>query len=398
MRDAMSSQRAAAYRRTIRRRRLTALTVLGAVIVGALVASGQIAAGGRGGAASPSRGGWDPGAAPTDRSADPPSRRPGSNTNLQPGSDPNVLPGPVLIADRDNNRLLEVSPQGKVLWRFPEQGNLAPGQTFLSPDDAFFSPDGRQIVATQEDDFAISVIDVSGHRIVYRYGHPGVPGSEPDYVDNPDDAMLTPSGELVSADIKNCRVLVIRPPAHEPLRQLGITGDCEHQPNLSFGSPNGAFPMSEGDTAITEIDEDWLDVVSPAGQVLYAIHPPGLSYPSDTNEVRPGLFLSADYTDPGALETFTANGRLVWRYEPSGSAALDQPSLALPLPNGDILANDDKNDRVIVVDPRTDRIVWQYGHTQVPGSGEGFLSNPDGVDLAPPYSLARRFASSMRAP
>ncbi len=242
------------------------------------------------------------------------------------------------------------------------------------------------------------MIDVSGHRIAYRYGHPGVPGSEPDYVYNPDDAMLTPSGELVSADIKNCRVLVIRPPAHRPLRQLGITGDCEHQPGLAFGSPNGAFPMSNGDTAISEINEDWLDVVSPAGRLLYAIHPPGFSYPSDTNEVRPGLFLSADYTEPGALETFTANGRLVWRYEPNGSAALDQPSLALPLPNGDILANDDKNDRVIVVDPRTDTIVWQYGHTHVPGSGEGFLSNPDGVDLAPPYSLVGRFAASMRAP
>jgi hypothetical protein len=398
MRDAMSSRRTAAYRRTIRRRRVTALAALGAVIAGAVIAGIQIGAGGRGGADTPYRGGWDPGGTPTDRSADPPSQRPGLNSDLQSGSDPSVLPGPVLIADRDNNRLLEVSPEGKVLWRFPEQGNLAPGQTFLLPDDAFFSPDGRQIVATQEDDFAISVIDVSRRRIVYRYGHPGVPGSEPGYVHNPDDAMLTPSGELVSADIKNCRVLVIRPPAQRPLRQLGITGDCEHQPGLSFGSPNGAFPMSEGDTAITEINEDWLDVVNPAGRVLYATHPPGFSYPSDTNEVRPGLFLSADYTDPGALETFTPDGRLVWRYEPSGSAALDQPSLALPLPNGDILANDDKNDRVIVVDPRTDRIVWQYGHTHVPGSGEGFLSTPDGVDLAPPYSLVRHFASSMRAP
>jgi len=304
----------------------------------------------------------------------------------------------VLIADRDNNRLLEISPQGIVLWRFPEGGDLAPGQTFLLPDDAFFSPDGREIVATQEDDFAISLIDIGSHRIVYRYGHPGVPGSEPDYVHNPDDAMLTPSGELISADIKNCRVLVIRPPAHRPLRQLGITGDCEHQPGLSYGSPNGAFPMVDGDTAITEINDDWLDVVDPRGKALYATHPPGFTYPSDTNEVAPVLFLSVDYTDPGALETFTASGHLRWRYEPSGPEALNQPSLALPLPNGDILANDDKNDRVIVVDPRSNTIVWQYGHTHTPGSGEGFLSNPDGVDLAPPYSLTRRFASSMRAP
>ena len=316
---------------------------------------------------------------------------------LRPGSDPSVLPGPVLIADRSNNRLLEVSPRGRVLWRFPAPGDLAPGQTFNLPDDAFFSPDGRRVIATQEDEFAISVIDLASHRIVYRYGHPGVPGSEPGYVHNPDDAMLTPSGEIVTADIMNCRLLVIRPPAHRPLRQLGVTGDCEHQPGVSYGSPNGAFPMSNGDTAVTEINGDWLDVIAPGGRPVLATQPPGFSYPSDTNEVRPGLFLSADYTSPGAIETFTSDGKLKWRYAPTGAAALDQPSLALPLPNGDVLANDDNNDRVIVVDPRTNRVVWQYGHTHVAGAGEGFLSDPDGVDLAPPYSLAGRFPG-MRAP
>ncbi len=318
--------------------------------------------------------------------------------DLRPGSNPAVLPGPVLIADRDNNRLLEVSPRGRVLWRFPAPGDLRKRQTFKLPDDAFFSPDGHRIVVTQEDDFVISVIDVRHNRIVYRYGHPGVAGSGPDYVHNPDDAMLTPSGDLVTADIKNCRVLVIRPPSHRPLRQLGETGLCEHQPGLSYGSPNGAFPMFDGGTAVTEINGDWLDVLSRRGAARRAINPPGFTYPSDTNEVRPGLFLSADYTEPGAIETFTSSGRLRWRYEPRGAGALDQPSLALPLPNGDILANDDKNDRVVVIDPRTNRIVWQYGHTHRAGRREGFLSNPDGVDLAPPHSLADRFGAALRAP
>ena len=317
---------------------------------------------------------------------------------LQPGSDPSVLPGPVLIADRDNNRLVEVSPDGRVLWRFPAAGDLAPGQTFLLPDDAFFSPNGRRVIVTQEDDYVISVLDVASRRIVYRYGHPGVPGSEPGYVHNPDDALLMPSGEILSADIKNCRVLVIRPPAHRALRQLGATGDCEHQLGVSYGSPNGAFPTSDGGTAITEISGDWLDLLGPHGRPILASHPPGFSYPSDTNEVRPGLFLSADYTSPGAIETFTSDGRLRWRYARTGPGALDHPSLALPLPNGDVLANDDANQRVIVIDPHTNKIVWQYGHTGVPGTNDGFLSNPDGVDLAPPYSLEARFATTLRAP
>ncbi|HLY33483.1 MAG TPA: hypothetical protein VKQ07_03020, partial [Jatrophihabitantaceae bacterium] len=66
---------------------------------------------------------------------------------------------------------------------------------------------------------------------------------------------------------------------------------------------------------------------------------------------------------------------------------LDHPSLALPLPNGDFAVNDDFNHRVIVVDPRTDKIVWQYGFTGLPGIAPGYLYNPDGIDLVPPSSL-----------
>jgi hypothetical protein len=382
--------------RTIRRRRAVALGTLAALAVAVAIALTGGGATRRETRDPPARGGVL--AVRSRRAPGLGASATGRGTDLRPGSDPSVLPGPVLIADRDNNRLVEVSPQGRVIWRFPTAGELAPGQTFELPDDAFFSPGGRKVVVTQEDDYAISIIDLARNRIVYRYGHPGVPGSEPGYVHNPDDAMLMPSGELLAADIKNCRLLVIAPPAHRPVRQLGSTGVCEHVPGSTYGSPNGAFPMANGDTAVTEINGDWLDVIAPGGRPVLATHPPGFTYPSDTNEVSAGLFLSADYTDPGALETFTSDGSLHWRFAPSGGDALNQPSLALPLPNGDVLANDDANNRVIVVDPRTDRIVWQYGHTGVAGAGEGFLSHPDGVDLAPPYSLAARFAAAQRAP
>jgi hypothetical protein len=314
-----------------------------------------------------------------------------STPNLAPGSDPSVLPGPVLIADRDNNRLIEVSPTGQLLWQFPRPGDLAPGQTFKVPDDAFFAPSGLRVIVTQEDDFVVSVISVGAHRIVYRYGHPGVPGSSAGYLYNPDDALLTRSGRIVMADIKNCRLLAIRPPSHQIVRQLGETGLCIHEPPVGYGSPNGWFPMRNGNSVVTEINGDWIDILSRTEHVLSSANPPGFSYPSDTNQVRPGVLLSADYTNPGAIETFTYDGRLLWRYAPSGGQALNQPSLALPLPNGDILANDDYNHRVIVIDPHTDRIVWQYGHTHAPGRAPGYLAKPDGVDLAPPYSLTDRF-------
>lgn len=99
--------------------------------------------------------------------------------NLAPGSDPSALPGNLLIADKANDRLIVVNPRGDITWEFPRPGDLAPGQSFRVPDDAFFSPDAKVIVATEEDDYVISVIDIATHRIVYRYGTPGMPGSGP---------------------------------------------------------------------------------------------------------------------------------------------------------------------------------------------------------------------------
>jgi DNA-binding beta-propeller fold protein YncE len=302
---------------------------------------------------------------------------------------PNVLPGPVLIADRGNNRLVMVNPRGQVVWTFPRPGDLRPGQSFRSPDDAFFSPDGKQIIVTQEDDFVISVIDVASRRIVYRYGVPGVPGSGPNHLWNPDDAMLFRGGWILVSDIKNCRLLLIKVGEHRPHRIYGATTQsCYHAPPAHWGSPNGAFPMLNGHVLVTEINGDWVNEMSLAGTVVRSWHPPGFTYPSDTNEVKPGLYLSVDYTSPGGLETFDRQGRLRWRYEPrSTDPPLDHPSLAKPLPNGDVLLNDDGNDRVIVVDPHTNKIVWQYGKTGVPGRALGYLNDPDGLDLAPPNSL-----------
>jgi len=313
---------------------------------------------------------------------------------LTPGSDPSVLPADVLIADHKNNRLLIVDPLGRIRWQFPRPGDLAPGQTFLEPDDAFFSPDGRYIIATQEDDYVISVISVATSKIVYRYGVPGVPGAGPDHLFNPDDAMLTPTGVIVSADIKNCRIVIITPPAHTLTRVIGqTTNACMHDPPHRFGSPNGAFPMTDGNYLITEINGDWADEMSLGGAVSWTANPPGVLYPSDTNEVYPGRYLTVDYSDPGQVVEFTSTGHLLWRM-----GGFNQPSLALPLPNGDILLNDDFNHRVCVVDPATNRIVWQYGHTGKSGSAPGYLNDPDGVDLVPPDSLLITHAATMGEP
>jgi len=331
---------------------------------------------------------------------DPPAasiQMPSAAARLAPGSDPGVLPGPILVADEDNNRVVEISPAGQVLWQFPRPGDLAPGQTFERPDDVFFSPDGTQIIATQEEDFAVTLIDVATHKIVWRYGQPGVHGSGPNRLWNPDDAMVMPNGDVVIADIINCRIIVVAKGEHTVARSYGQVGSCYHNPPLRFGSPNGAFPLQDGNWLVTEINRDWVSEIAPGGKVLWSTHPPGVAYPSDTNEIGPNRYLTVDYSYFGQVVIFDRSGRTIWRYRPTGAAALNHPSLAFGLPNGDVMLNDDANHRVIVVDPRTDHVVWQYGVTGRPGSALGFLNNPDGVDLAPPYSLLGTHAATLRS-
>src|SRR3981081_1295135 len=78
----------------------------------------------------------------------------------------------------------------------------------------------------------------------------------------------------------------------------------------------------------------------------------------------------------------TRTGQVLWRYGPaSGAGMLDHPSLALQVAPGLIAINDDFRHRVVVVSMRTNRIVWQYGHTDVAGTGPGYLHTPDGMDL-----------------
>jgi hypothetical protein len=314
--------------------------------------------------------------------------------HLARGSNPADLPADVLVADHQNNRLVIIDPHGRIRWVFPRPGDLKAGQTFRVPDDAFFSPDGRYIIATQEDDQVISVISVATSKIVYRYGKPGTPGMGPNRVDNPDDALLLPGGDIIAADIKNCRIILINPPAHRPAQVIGQSSNvCVHDPPRHFGSPNGAFPMTNGGYVVTEINGDWANGIGLDGHVQWSTNPPGVLYPSDTNQVYPGRYLTVDYSDPGQVVEFTPGGKLLWR-----RGGLNKPSLAIPLPNGYVLLNDDFNHRIVVINPANNRIVWQYGHTGVAGRAPGYLNDPDGLDLVPPDSLLIRNASTVGRP
>ncbi|WP_233096122.1 PQQ-binding-like beta-propeller repeat protein [Alicyclobacillus sp. SO9] len=291
------------------------------------------------------------------------------------------LPGDLLIADEGNSRILIVNPQKKVVWSM----NLGfKGNTKAGADDSFLTPDQKHIIINEENNQVIAIIDIAKKKIVWQYGHPGHPGSKPGYLNTPDDAYQLPNGDVSVADIRNQRILFINPKTNKIVKQYGITGKRYHNPPYSFAAPNGDTPVSGGRTLVTEIGGSYADMLSPSGKLLYTVHFPNIKYPSDTQLLPNGNLLVVDYSKPGRVEEITPKGKIVWDYyKTSGNGALNHPSLAIRLPNGDIALNDDYDDRVVIINPKTNKIVWQYGHKGKSGTAKGFLNEPDGIDFVP---------------
>jgi hypothetical protein len=299
----------------------------------------------------------------------------------------NLLPtsgrfgGGLLIADRGNGRLLIVNEAYRILWQFPARGSMPKGQQF-SADDAFISPDGRTIVANDEAHQVIDRIDIVSRRVVWQYGHYNQMGAGGGYLHTPDDAYPLVNGNIVVADIRNCRILEISP-AKQIVGQWGRAGSCTHNPPASFDNPNGDTPLADGGLLVTEIGGSRVVRLGRTGRVIFDIHVP-VAYPSDAQLDATGNVIVVDYNSPGAVLRVSPQGKVLWRYGPTGGTGrLDHPSLAVTLPDGTIALNDDFRHRVIVIDPRINRIVWQYGRTDVGGRSPGHLLTPDGIDVIP---------------
>jgi hypothetical protein len=301
---------------------------------------------------------------------------------------PGPIPGYLLIADRGNDRMLLVDSRKRIVWRYPKPGASVP-MPFRFDDDTFFGPNRDRIISNQEDQHTIQIISFPGGRVLWRYGHVNARGAKRGYLNTPDDAYLLPNGLVTVADAYNCRVLFIAA-NHRIVRRYGAASACRHDPPRTFGAINGATPLPDGGTLVSEINGSWVDDIGPDGRLRWSARAP-VSYPSDPQPYGKGRILIADYARPGHVVVMTRTGKVLWRYGPSsGPGELDHPSLAFQIAPHLIAVNDDYRDRVVIVSTHTDRIVWQYGHTDVPGTGPGYLNTPDGLDLLSAADVAAR--------
>ena len=297
------------------------------------------------------------------------------------------LPYPILIADRRNNRLIEIAPDKRIIWEMP-----SPDLSFYrGNEDVNFSHDGKQLAVSEEDNYDLHIVDYEKRVVTWTWGVPDNRGSSGRYLNYPDDAHLLEDGKFLTADIRNCRVLIVDPDKNEIVTQWGTPGNpnknCRHDPPRYLGHPNGATPMDNGDILVSEIRDAWISRITRAGKVLWSVKAPNIRYPSDAFPTVDGKnVIVADFHKPGRVVIFDpATRKVLWQYDGDPArpdTMLDHCSLARELPGtNDVLIVDDLRNRVIVVDRKTKEIIWQYGVTDTPGFKPGYLNYPDGLDL-----------------
>jgi hypothetical protein len=135
------------------------------------------------------------------------------------------LPYPIVIADRRNNRLIEVTPDKRIVWEFASP-NL---KVYRGNEDVNFSHDGRKLAVSEEDNYDVHIVDVESRTLEWTFGEPDVRGNG-QRLNYPDDAHLLEDGQL--------------PDGRHP--QLPR---ADHRPQEPAGSPpNGAAAATAGTT------------------------------------------------------------------------------------------------------------------------------------------------------
>ena len=245
-------------------------------------------------------------------------------------------PGNYLIADQFNNRAIEVSPNGKIVWQFG-----------LGPKD--FSP--ASIIGTN---------DVQRVGALTLMAGTGTPGGQPEAPN-----CTNPSG------CPDNRVLLVDPAGHIVWQygQFGVTGNGPDE--LSTPVQNTWLPnrhvliTDQGNGRIIEVRVSDKNIVWEYDN---------LNNPNCAELLENGNILICDENNNQALEvTHTMPSTVVNTYTIAGGTLFMGVAFASRLPNGHTLITDSGNNRIVETD-EAGHVFFQYFTNNDPKSNPRCLS------------------------
>jgi hypothetical protein len=295
-------------------------------------------------------------------------------------------PGDILIADQFNNRVVEATPSGNIVWQFGLGPNDFSPKSIIGCNDAqrvgpytlmagTGTPAG--VVPQAPDGVAdnrVLLVDPF-KRIVWQYGQFGVTGSGPNQLSTPVQSTWLPNLDVLITDQANNRIIEVNLAKKIVWQYPGNNTNASDQlsgPNSAELLENGHVLISDqGNNRALEVTHDNND------QIIKTFSAGGtVSIVAFSSRLPNGDTLLTDSGNARVVEV-DANDNIVWEYD----IDTNPPSVPMPLPtravrlkNGDTLISDQFNNRVIRVN-MAGTIVMSYG---LPLSGGPVGSFPFG--------------------
>jgi len=297
-------------------------------------------------------------------------------------------PGNVLIADQFNNRVIEVDPDGNIVWSFGRGPNDFSSKSVIGVNDAqrigvmtLMAGTGTPAgVIPQAPDGApdnrVMLVNRTGH-VVWQYGQFGVTGSGDNMLNTPVQCTWLPNRHVLITDQGNGRVIEVSEDKHIVWQYPGPNTN----PSDQLNSPNSAELLANGHILIADENNNRAIEVTRDHQVVMTFTAGGtVGAIAFASRLPNGNTLLTDAGNSRAVEV-DATDAVVWQYvtntDPQ-SVPAPAPTRAVRLRNGDTLISDQFNNRVIRV-TSGGQIVASYG---LPLTGGGPIGNNVGYDLS----------------
>jgi outer membrane protein assembly factor BamB len=308
-------------------------------------------------------------------------------------------PGNLLIADQFNNRVIEIEPDGDIVWSFGRGPNDFSARSIIGCNDAqrvgpFTLMAGTGTPAgvipqapTGAVDNRVILVDPSG-KIVWQYGQFGQTGPGPDLLSSPVQNTFLPNTDVLITDQGNNRIIEVNLEKKIVWQYPGSNTNAPDQLN----GPNSAELLENGHILIADQGNNRAIEVTRGDEIVRTFTAGGtVSILAFASRLDDGDTLLTDSGHARIVEV-DVHDNLVWQYFTDTSPlsiAAPLPTRAVRLRDGETLISDQFNNRVIRVD-RAKRIVASYGlplegGTNAIGNNVGYNLHTTQKGLYSPY-------------
>ena len=287
-------------------------------------------------------------------------------------------PGNILISDQFNNRVIEVTPAGNIVWSFGLGPNDFSAKSAIGVNDAqrigpytLMAGTGTPPGVIPESpggaaDNRVFIVNENG-QIVWQYGMFGQTGSGPDLLSTPVQCTFLPNNHVLITDQGNNRIIEVTLSKKIVWQYPGSNTN----PSDQLNSPNSAELLENGHILISDENNSRALEVGRDDMILRTFTAGGtVNTLAFASRLDNGHTLLTDAGNSRIVEV-NANDHVVWQYLTNTdplSIPSSLPTRAVRLRNGDTLISDQFNNRVIRVNA-AGMILARYGLPLAGGPG-----------------------------